>query len=93
MLNIKIPFSNRYDRQKHHNLFQHGICCAVSAITGSQGLEKDDIVCAAFDSHIDLERYPKNKDEVLISSLTQIKPTKGKEIKLEVSVVLKPAVF
>lgn len=72
-----------YDRQKHHNLFQHGICCAVSAITGSQGLEKDDIVCAAFDSHIDLERYPKNKDEVLISSLTQIKPTKGKEIKLE----------
>jgi hypothetical protein len=56
----------------------------VSAITGGQGLEKDDIVCAAFDSHIDLERYPKNKDEVLISSLIQIKPTKGKEIKLEV---------
>lgn len=72
-----------YDRQKHHNLFLHGICCAVSAITGGQGLEKDDIVCAAFDSHIDLERYPKNKDEVLISSLIQIKPKKGKEIKLE----------
>ncbi|XP_065941244.1 myb-like protein X [Magallana gigas] len=72
-----------YDRQKHHNLFQHGICCAVSAITGSQGLEKDDIVCAALDSHIDLERYPKNKEEVLISSMTQIKPTKGKEIKLD----------
>ena len=56
----------------------------MSAITGGQGLEKDDIVCAALDSHIDLERYPKNKDEVLISSLIQIKPTKGKEIKLEV---------
>lgn len=77
-----------YDRKKDNNQFQHGICCAVSAITGSQGLEKDDIMCTSFDSHLDLERYPKNKDEVIISSLTQIKPMKGKEIKLELPMKL-----
>ncbi|XP_078334323.1 uncharacterized protein LOC111132726 isoform X2 [Crassostrea virginica] len=71
-----------YEREKS-NLFHSGICCVVSAITGSQGLAKDDIVCTGSDSHVDLENYPKNKDEILISSLIQIKSKSGKVISLE----------
>ena len=65
-------------------MFHSGICCVVSAITGSQGLEKDDIVCTGSDSHIDLENYPKNKDEILISSLIRIKSKSEDVISLEV---------
>nr|XP_022334816.1 leucine-rich repeat and IQ domain-containing protein 1-like [Crassostrea virginica] len=71
-----------YEREKS-SLFHSGICCVVSAITGSQGFEKDDIVCTGSDSHIDLENYQKNKDEILISSLIQIKSKSGKVISLE----------
>ncbi|XP_078334321.1 uncharacterized protein LOC111132751 isoform X2 [Crassostrea virginica] len=71
-----------YEREKS-SLFHSGICCVVSAITGSQGLEKDDIVCTGSDSHIDLENYPKNKDEILISSLIQIKSKSEAVISLE----------
>lgn len=62
----------------------------MSAITGS--LEKDDIVCAAFDNRLDLERYKKNEDEVLISSMTKIKPTMRKEISLEVGCCIESSV-
>ncbi|XP_061196367.1 golgin subfamily A member 6-like protein 6 [Saccostrea echinata] len=72
-----------YDRPKVNDSFHNGVCCAVSAITGEQGLDRDDIECRFSDRQDDLSRALADKHEQPLSSLVSIRSKQGMQIDLE----------